>query len=464
LITLEEILKIKYKDKLKIDKILLRKFDGISIDSRNIGKNELFVAIKGESTDGHNYIKDVFAKGVKLAIVEKNWFIKNKNIFKNNSFLIVENSVKALGELAGIYRHKFYIPLLAVSGSNGKTTTKDLLAAVLSKKYMVLNTEANFNNHIGVPITLFRLDSSYDFIVLEIGSNHFGELQYLCSFAEPDFGLVTNIGREHLEFFKNVQGAAKEELTLFDYLRESGNKPCFLNYDDTYVRNYARKFKLNNSFSYSYKYDTDVNGKFLGFNKNFNPRINVSGVNFDFDFTVSTFGMHSVYNGLAAACAGIYFGVSNTKIQNALSNFKEQSQNRMNVTEFNNVKIINDAYNSNPDSVKLGLETMKMYRTKGKIHLVLSDMLEMGKNGRRLHFEVGELAKKMKFENIYTYGENAFQIFKGAKGIQNNFYFKDKIDLSEFLKVIVKPDDAVYIKGSRGMKMEDVVNYLNNTK
>ena len=207
---------------------------GVSIDSRVITQNEIFIAVKGESTNGHKYIRDVFRKGVKVAGVERNWFKKNKHEFSKKTFVIVNDTIEALGGLARNHKNTFNIPVLCIGGSNGKTTTKDLVSAVLSKKYKVHKTIGNFNNHIGLPLSLLKLNKTHEFCVLEVGANHFKEVKYLCDIAEPDYGLVTNIGKEHLEFFGNIRGVAKAEFELYDYLiSKKKDSLCFLNFDVT---------------------------------------------------------------------------------------------------------------------------------------------------------------------------------------------------------------------------------------
>jgi UDP-N-acetylmuramoyl-tripeptide--D-alanyl-D-alanine ligase len=463
MISTNNILKLKCKT-VNFEKISTKNFFDVSIDSRNIGKKYLFIAIKGENTDGHKYLENVFRKGAVAAMVNESWFNKNKNKFKNKIFIVVKDTVKSLGELAKIHLSRFTIPVLFVGGSNGKTTTKDLIAAVLAKGYNVLKNEGNLNNHIGLPLSVLKLDSYHNMCVLEAGSNHFDEIKYLCNVAEPGYGIVTNIGREHLEFFRNLAGVAKEEFSLFDYLIEKDKQGiCFMNLDDEYTRKYCAKNKTAKCFTYSYNFNADVRGKFCGYSNDFKPVIEIRYKNEKIKIKVNTFGKHSVYNALAAAAVGIYFGISMVKIKSALENFVPKSSKRMELIEKRNFKMINDAYNSNPDSVKLGLETLKEYKTKNEIHLVLADMLEMGKSSKKEHFEIGKLIRKMNFKNLYTFGEESKNTFLGAKGMKNNFHFEDKKDLTDFLIRQINKGDVIYLKGSRGMKLEEVAEKIENT-
>ncbi|TRZ66092.1 UDP-N-acetylmuramoyl-tripeptide--D-alanyl-D-alanine ligase [bacterium] len=460
---------ILIKDILNINKISVANasslkqtsYSGVSIDSRNIKPSELFIAIKGENTDGHDYINEVINKKINGAIVNKKWFAKNKSKYKGMTFYLADETAIALGELARNHKRNYSVAVLCISGSNGKTTTKDLIAEVLNKKFNTLKTEGNFNNHIGLPLTLLKLNDYHEICVLETGSNHFNELKYLCEICEPDFALVTNIGMEHLEFFKTIEGVAKEEFTIFDYVSKK-NFTCFANIDDEHIIKYFKTNKYYRVVTYSLKKQANIKGKLLGFDNNFRPKIEISTSKGKFTTNVGSAGIHSVINGLAAAAVGTYFDVSNNAIKSALSGYKPEGSKRMELITKNGFKVINDTYNSNPDSVKIGLDSLKIFKTKGKKHVVLGDMLEMGKSSKKVHSYVGKLVKEMGFQNLYTYGTESYNTFKSAKGVGNNYYFSSKDELTEFLRLNVKNSDVVYVKGSRGMKMEDIVNHLIN--
>jgi len=461
MIILDEILKIKSQKQVNFTG-LPQSFREASIDSRKVTKSGIFFAIKGEMKDGHEYIDSVISKKVKLIIVNESWFRKNREKYKSQAFLVVKDTIKTLGELAVIHRDKMNIPVLAIAGSNGKTTTKDIIADVLARKFNLHKTEGNYNNHIGLPLTLLGINTKHDFCILEAGSNHFNEIEYLCKIAKQDFSLVTNIGKEHLEFFGNLEGVAKEEFEVYDYVFNNGY--CnFFNLDDDFIRRYYKNHRKK-SFTYSYKYKSDVKGVKIGYNRNFNPLISYSYLGKNNKTRVSTFGEHSYYNGLSAIAAGLYFGINSSDISDALSSISSLSSKRMQIEKINDITVINDSYNSNPDSVKMGLETVKMYRTKGKKHIVLSDMLEMGKSADKEHAGVGLLAGKLNFDFLYTYGEKSYNTFKAARKLRNNFYFDDKNDLIEFLDHNLKRNDIVYVKGSRGMEMEDVVKKIMGNK
>jgi len=435
-------------------------FKSAKIDSRAVKKGDLFFAIKGENTDGHEFLEDAFLRGATAAVVNEKWLKKNSKSTSAQLLIGVKDTALALGELAGIHRKKFNIPVICIGGSNGKTTTKDLTAAVLSEKYIVLKTEGNLNNHLGLPMTLLNLNKSHEICVLEVGCNHFGEIDYLCKIADPSAGLVTNIGKEHLEFFKDLDGVARAEFELYDYLKKKSGSIMFLNLDDKFINKYAKSTSHEKRVSYSYGFDSNVKGRFRGYGKNFQPRIEIETGGRRYEAQVSTFGKHSIYNGLAAATVGDFYGVGKGKIKKALKQFTPSSSKRMEVIKANGIVIINDAYNSNPDSVKLGLETLMEADTSGKKHAVLADMLELGKASRSEHSDIGKIAVKLGIDNLYTFGEESYSTFKSAAKIRNNFYFDDKEVLASVLMKRLKKGDIVYVKGSRGMKMEDIVNSL----
>lgn len=438
------------------------KFSGVSIDSRNCGKNDLFFAIKGERFDGHDFVLDVLKKGTKCAVVSKKWFNqlseKQKRSFKNKCFVRVSDTIKALGELANLYRRKFLIPVIAVAGSNGKTSTKDFIAHVLSKKYNVLKTEGNLNNNIGVPLTLFRLNEKHQFAVIEVGTNHRGEIDVLCKIAKPQFGVITNIGKEHLEFLKNLNGVAKAEGELAEYLKQTYGT-FFLNADDKYVAKMADKDKMN-VFAYGTNGRADVKGKVKKFNS-FYPEIEIKYHNKIFNTKLNTIGYQSFNAALCAAAIGFYFDVPVQAVKKAVSEYSIESGKRNQLKNLKGVWIIDDTYNSNPDSVKAALENLKAYKVKGEKYIVLGDMLELGASSKKEHKEIGKLVKKMSFKNLLTFGEASYQTYLGAKGVKNNYHFPDKEILGEFLTLTIKRGDVVLVKGSRSMKMENIIEQIS---
>jgi UDP-N-acetylmuramoyl-tripeptide--D-alanyl-D-alanine ligase len=458
MITLDDIFKIGFE--------YLQSFNygsrvsGVSTDSRTLKKGDAFFALKGDKFDGHKFLKQVFENGASLAVVEETWFRKNREMFKDNPILVVNDTTKALGAFAKNYRSKFDIPVIAVAGSNGKTTTKDMIASVLSGKYNVLRTEGNLNNHIGVPLMIFKIDPKVEIAVIEIGTNHPGEISYLCDILNPNYGLITNIGKEHLEFFRNLEGVRKEEAALFDYLG-SKSGAVFMNSDDALVKSSAVKIKEKISFGFSGM--ADYKGMINSSANNGQSEFQISrkGKNI-LSLKISLPGKHNMINALVAAAIGLQFGVNKNLVKEALINFKP-SFGRMELLEMNGIKIIKDCYNSNPDSLKSGLETLAEMKSNGKKLVVLGDMLEIGLRAPEEHRLAGEIIKRLGFEYVFLYGAQSKYTFKELENTGKYCkYYSDKFALSKDLKGLVKEGDLVFIKGSRGMQMETVIDGLTN--
>ena len=438
-----------------------RTFTGVSIDSRNVLAGSVFFAIRGERLDGHNFLSNAVKAGAKAVVVESKWATMNPSFLKALpvSKLVVEDSVRALGELARNYRRLFRIPVLAVGGSNGKTTTKEMIKAVLEAKFNVLATEGNLNNHIGVPLTLFRLENRHKIAVVEIGTNHPGEIKYLCSVLEPTHGLITNIGREHLEFFRSLHGVAKAELELFEWLKthRRNDGVFFLNKDDAALSK-SHIPRQTVTFGFSRK-EVDVRGANLEVNENAAARFTIqTRKRSSIDILLPVPGVHNARNALAAAAVGISFNVPATKIQHALSSFSAASK-RMETFRVNGITILNDTYNSNPDSVRAALETLQAVKTPGKKIAVLADMLELGETSEREHRAIAAMLKPAGIEYLLTYGPLS-KITHEASTVEFKAHYEQKNILSEYLAELLTVGDTVLIKGSRGMKMEDVVTFL----
>ena len=432
---------------------------GFSTDSRKIKKGDLFFALKGDKFNGHQFIKEVFNLGAALAVVEEEWFIDNKELCKEYPILIVTDTLQALANFANYYRKGFNIPIIAVAGSNGKTTTKDIIFSVLSKKYRAIKTEANYNNYIGVPLTIFNIDKSTEIAVVEIGTNRPGEIEYLCKILEPNFGIITNIGREHLEYFKDIEGVRKEETALFDFLVDNGGM-IFLNYDDELVRKSVENY--NKKISYSFSHSVNYNGTLFKNGANKTELKIASKEKKQLCFIPSLPGKHNYTNFLAATTIGLEFGVEENLIEDACSNFKP-SFGRMELMDWGNVTIIKDYYNSNPDSVQKGLETLFEMDCNGKKILVLGDMLELGDNSEYEHSAIANVIEKYNFEYLFLFGKDSKHTYTHSiNKIKYCEHFDDKLLLARQLSKLVEEGDTIYIKGSRGMQMEDIFNNLIN--
>ncbi|HNX81644.1 MAG TPA: UDP-N-acetylmuramoyl-tripeptide--D-alanyl-D-alanine ligase [Candidatus Omnitrophota bacterium] len=425
----------------------------LSIDSRTVAPGDTFLAVKGDSFDGHDYIAQAVAKGAACVIKSANCIRYRKEAYP---VIEVKDTVKALGDIARYNRRKINIPIIAITGSSGKTTAKEMVAAVLSKKYRCLKNEGTKNNHIGLPLTLARVSRDYDLAVVEIGTNHFGEVAYLADICEPNVGVIVNIGPAHLEHFGSIEGVFKEKYTLIEKLQ----KPAIavLNADDNFLRSRIMK-KVKKPFTVSFGihtpsdvYATDVTyqaGR-LAFR-----------VNGKSSYSLNTLGYHHLYNALIAVSLGRVFGVEHADIAASLAAF-EFPRGRFRVVEVNKVTYIDDTYNANPLSLGQALNALGNYGVKGRKVFVMGDMLELGKYKESYHFEagrkvaetcdifiaVGKLAK-LAAETCCNYGFGANNIFVCDTSIQAR----------EILRTTVIPreEDIVLVKGSRSMKMEEVL-------
>ncbi len=423
---------------------------GISIDSREIKKGMAFIAIKGDNFDGHDFINKAVEKGASCVIVDK-----EINKINNLAVIKVKNTVRALGEIARFNRIKYNIPIVLVTGSNGKTTTKEMIAKVLSKDFRVLKNEGTKNNHIGLPLTLLRLNSSYDVAVLEVGTNHFGEVKYLSDIACANIGVITNIGPSHLEYFKDLNGVFKEKYDLVRRLIYPAI--AILNADDPYLRKeLIKKSKkpfligvgIKNKSDYM---ASDICNLFGKYSFRLNQRL---------EFALNAPGYYNIYNSLIAIAVARILGVEHRRIVSALSSF-ELPKGRLNFQKIKGLRFIDDTYNSNPLSLEQALELIKQVRVKGRKIIIMGDMLELGRESRRLHIQAIEDAAKV-CDNLVVVGRICNSGLKDVRRLKNNIIScETSSQAREILlkKIIVGPKDIVLVKGSRMMKMEEVFNF-----
>lgn len=435
---------------------------GISTDSRNVQQEDMFIAIRGEKFDGHNFITKAVESGASVIAADARWAAANQILLSslNLPCLIVDDTIRMLGQVATMHRKRFKIPVLVVGGSNGKTTTKEMISAVLKTKYRVLSTEGNLNNHIGVPQTLLRLERQHQVAVIEIGTNHFGEIATLASVVEPTHALITNIGREHLEFFGSVDGVARAEAEVFDWMRRQkrSKRVGFVNRDDQRLAKLARGLKKAVTYGFG-KGTLAFRGKLLGYNELAFPQIEVKprGKKI-FRIELSVPGEHNASNALAAAAVGFVLGVPAKKIQAALSSFSSASK-RMQLFQINGVTILNDTYNSNPDSALAALGVLGRVKSAGKKIAVLADMLELGSNAEQEHRRIGAAVAAAGATHLLGFGPLTKNTVNAATtGFKKHFELKNA--LSEQLAQLLVSGDVVLVKGSRGMRMEEVVAFI----
>jgi UDP-N-acetylmuramoyl-tripeptide--D-alanyl-D-alanine ligase len=429
---------------------------GVSTDSRRTHSGDLFIALRGESFDGHRFVGAAFAAGAVAAVVEEGF---DSTHFAGKPLICVTDTSLALGTLARTYRDKFRIPFLAVGGSNGKTTTKEMIAKVLGEKYNVLSTEGNLNNHIGVPMTLFRLNRKHEVAVVEIGTNHPGEIAGLCRTLAPTHGVVTTIGREHLEFFGSLEGVAEEEGELFRSLASRAGGMAIVSTDDPRVSLAARSLKRKLTYGFKSR-SASVRGR--------NVMVDDQGrASFEFrsramkrwhGVHLMIAGKHNALNALSAAAAGIAFHVPPARICSALESCGPVSR-RMETVSIGGVTVLNDTYNANPDSAIAALQTLASLRVPGKKIAVLADMKELGSGAAEEHACLGKEAAALGLDYLLTHGKLAKHIHAAA-GIPGALHYDQKNILAEYLAELLTPGDAVLIKGSRGMHMEDIIAFL----
>lgn len=453
-----DILSIRHVGALGFEKASNDPLTGVSTDSRTTRPGDIFVAIRGERFDGHDFLTKAIGGGAAIVVVDQRWADSNGTMLVSIGVprLVVADTTIALGDLASRYRATFEIPFVAVAGSNGKTTTKNMISEVLGTKYKVLGTEGNLNNQIGVPQTLFQLTEEHDLAVVEIGTNHFGELEYLCRILAPTHGIITNIGREHLEFFHSLEGVARAEGELLDWLRLKKGT-FFFNRDDEHLAKRVRRSKGMKTISFGFRVaNADLKGTLLDSDENGCSRIKVRPKGKSpFEVQLNVAGEQNARNALAAAAVGLTMKVAPRNIARALQGFSAAGK-RMEILRLNGLVILNDTYNANPDSVLAALKTLRSMKTDGRRVAVLGDMLELGKSAQREHQNIGKEVAKYKVDCLFTFGDLS-KFTNDAATIKLKTHFTDKAMLAEQLADLVSARDVVLVKGSRGMKMEEIV-------
>ena len=420
--------------------------ENVSIDSREVNGNTLFVALKGENSDGHNYIEKAFENGASLVISEK-------DIVGNGAVVKVKNSSKALGKIAKFYKKKLNLKTIAVTGSVGKTTTKDMLSAVMNMQYNTLKTEGNFNNELGLPLTVLRLKKTHEAAVLEMGMSEFGEIDYLADIARPDVAIITNIGMSHIENLGSQEGIFKAKTEICNYFNK--DSLLIVNADDKYLKK-ALEFKGFNVVGYGIENECQYKARDI-------ENLGLDGAKFSVDIYereyrihVKTPGVHNVYNALAAIACGVHYNIGPNKIIEGIENFS-LTKMRMSVEKAGSVTIINDCYNSSPDSVNAALKVLATQSTR-KV-AVLGDCLEMGEYAEDSHFKIGEEVTRNKIDVLLTAGSNAKFIAEGAK-IRETYTFDTTDELVLNISKFIKENDTVLVKASRGMHFEKVVDKI----
>jgi len=427
----------------------------VSIDSRSIKKGSLFVAIKGESLDGHNFVRDAIKNGASAVMINETELERFDSIDK--TIITVKDTTEAYGKLANAWRHKLKAKVISLTGSNGKTTTKEILYSLLKKKYKVVKTESNNNNHIGVPLTIFNANANTEVLILEQGTNHFGEIPYTAKISEPDFAFITNIGDSHLEYLKTRNGVFDEKSALLNICRDKGGQ-VLINTDDHILHRNQKKYP--NRITYGFKGNPDIKGKILGYTQDGKTEIAITYDNKTIETALPLYGESNAKNYLAAAAVVLLMGLKKTEIIEASKKIKPFKQ-RLNVINKKEFMLIDDTYNANPDSMIAAIELMNKMKVKPRKIAVLGDMFELGENSADMHANLAGIIMKCKVDEVYTIGKDMIHLHNFLKTRRVSIqHFDERENLRNFLHNLNLEDAVVLVKGSRGMKMEEFVEEI----
>ena len=422
--------------------------NGVCIDTRKITQGCLFICIKGERFNAHAFISEAFEKGAAAVMI-------SEDVAVNGPFVKVTDTARALLELSGYYRNKFNIPVVGLTGSVGKTTTKEFTHLVVSAKYNAIKTLGNLNNEIGLPQMLFQIDNDVEAAVIEMGMNHFGEISRLAKAAKPTVGIITNVGVSHIENLGSREGILKAKLEILDGLKEGA--PLILNGDNDLLSTVKTDkhpvyfFGINCKADFKATDITEANGS---------TEFTVKYFDKEQKILIPLIGIHNVYNALAAFAAGYFLGVAPQAAADALSTYQPEGM-RQKSTVVSGRTCIEDCYNASPDSMKAALQTL--IGTKGNKKIaVFADMLELGEYSKQAHYSVGEMAAQNKIDWLLCFGNDSKYTVEGAKanGLQNALLFDTKEALADKIFELAESSDVIVFKASRGMHLEDVITEL----
>ena len=424
--------------------ILKRKFHAISINSKKIKKDDIFIAIKGLNFDGHDYINEAFKNGAIAAIISD-----EEKISKNT--ILVNDTKKSLADISSLFLMKFKPFVIGITGSNGKTTTKELIKSILDSNYgtnKILATHANYNNDIGLPLTIFNLNSEHSHIVLEMGMNHPKEISYLANIATPNFAVITNIGEAHIENFKNREAIANEKKDILRNLKAEGI--AILPKDSEFFNFLVKDLKNVKVLSFGMRKDADISCELLNHKK-----ILIKTPKYDLEIKSKLLGHNNISNILAAVTCAYQLKINPTKIKEGIENITP-IPSRLELKEGKKrAAIIDDTYNANPSSFLSAIEVLNEF--PGKKILVIGDMAELGENSRIYHQELSRSIKETKIDITLGLGKYTKEIITLLG--RNNSWFRSKDDLVKHLYSCMK-GSTILVKGSRSMKMEEIVKKL----
>lgn len=430
----------------------------VSTDTRTIKNGAVFVAIKGGKMDGHDFVEDAVKKGASAVVINKNKLKKFDKI--DVTLVTVKDTTKAYGELGKIWRNKLNAKVVGITGSNGKTTTKEILWQLLEEKFSVAGTLSNNNNHLGVPLTILSTGGNKDALVLELGTNHFGEIAYTAQIARPDFALITNIGESHLEFLHDLAGVAEEKIALFQAVAGTDSK-LFLNTDDKLLKKRIKQYK--NLVTFGFEGNPLIKGTVKGIDKEGKTSLGINYKGKEFVVQLPIHGLSNAKNFLAASAVALEMGLKPSQLKSGARKLKAVDK-RLNVKVHGSFILVDDTYNANPLSMKSAFEFISSFEDMKKI-AVLGDMFELGSETLQAHKDLAKSLKKNKIDEVYTIGKFMMELngeLQNGKIV--NRHFRDRSSLGKFLEINDFGKSVILVKGSRGMKMEEFVKILEGRK
>ena len=417
----------------------------VTTDSRNCPEGSLFIALKGESFNGNAFAGKALETGCAYAVIDESEYA----IEGDQRYIFVDDCLQTLQQLANYHRRQLGTRVIGITGTNGKTTTKELISAVLSQSHNILYTLGNLNNHIGVPSTLLRLKAEHDLAVIEMGANHPGEIKFLSEIVEPDCGIITNVGKAHLEGFGSFEGVIKTKGELYDFLRKKEGSTVFIHHDNAYLMNIAGGVNL---IPYGTEDDLYVNGRIIGNSPYLTFEWKAGKDGKSYQVQTQLIGEYNFPNALAAITIGRFFGVEDAKINEALAGYTPQN-NRSQLKKTDDNTLIIDAYNANPTSMMAALQNFRNMEVPHKM-LILGDMRELGAESAAEHQKIADYLKECAFEKVWLVGdqfaaaEHSFQTYPNVQEVRKG------------LEADKPKGYTILIKGSNGIKLSSVVDYL----
>lgn len=431
-------------------------FTGISTDSRRMIKDELFFALRGDNHDGHDFVMEALEKGAKGAVVER---AIPAAVANGKALIKVPSALRALGDLALAWRKSFLgLKVAAITGSNGKTTAKEMTSSILSLRFDLLKNSGNMNNLIGLPLTLLKLRANHNAAVAELGMNEFGEIKRLSEIALPDVGAITNVGKAHLEKLGGIEGVAKAKAELVEGF--TGENTFVVNMDNPWTRKIAEDVGCRKITFGVDSPGTDLSAKDIEPVELSAIRFNMTVEGKEFPVRIRGIGFHNVMNALCAGGIALSLGCGPDEIQAGLERFVPAYMRLEVMKTPSGIRIINDAYNANPDSMRKGIEELVRLKGRGRAIAALGDMLELGEASESEHKSLGDFLYESGVDFVITYGNYGKHILDGTQGKIRAAYAETHDEVAGILTEIAGPEDLVLIKGSRGTRMENVIQRL----